>query len=151
MDLALEIASNFFFTVAEKISTFNITLCIEPNPVEYGCDFIVNSPDALALVKQVDHPNFRLHMDTSAIFLNKEDPTELIPHCLPYLHHFHISEPFLGLIGDSKSDHLSVAKTLLKSGYDSWISIEMRSGLMASSKEAITQALVYVKKIYMGQ
>ena len=111
MDLALEIASNFFFTVAEKISTFNITLCIEPNPVEYGCDFIVNSPDALALVKQVDHPNFRLHMDTSAIFLNKEDPTELIPHCLPYLHHFHISEPFLGLIGDSKSDHLSVAKT----------------------------------------
>jgi sugar phosphate isomerase/epimerase len=147
----VEIASNFFFTVAERVACFDITLCIEPNPVEYECDFIITSTDALALVKQVDHPNFRLHLDTSAIFLNREDPTELIPHCLPYLHHFHISEPFLGLIGDNKNDHLSVAKSLHKSGYDGWISIEMRSGLMVSSKDAIQHALVYVKKIYMEQ
>jgi len=151
LDLALEIASDFFFQVAENISTYNITLCIEPNPIEYGCDFITNSADALILVQRVDHPNFRLHLDTSAMFLNREDPASIIVQCFPYLHHFHISEPYLGLIGYSQNDHLTVAKTLRKSGYDGWISIEMRSGLKASNKDAIHHALEYVKKTYMEQ
>lgn len=151
LDLSMQIATDFFFHLAEKISSLNVTFCIEPNPKEYGCDFIVNSSEALSLVRHVDHPNFRLHLDTSAMFLNKEDPARIIPECLPYLQHLHISEPFLELIGNGQNSHQSIAKSLHRSGYEGWMSIEMRSGLLPSNCDAIHRAIDYTMETYFGR
>lgn len=151
LDLSMQIAIKFFSNLAEQISSLNVTFCIEPNPVEYGCDFIVNSAEALSLVQQVNHPNFRLHLDTSAMFLNNEIPAKIIPECLPYLQHLHVSEPFLGLIGDSQNCHKSVAESLHRFGYEGWISIEMRSGLLPSNSDAIQRAVDYTKETYFGR
>lgn len=151
LDLSIKIATDFFFNLAELFSSSKITICIEPNPKEYGCDFIVNSSEALSLVHHVNHPNFRLHLDTSAMFLNNEDPTRIIPECLPYLQHLHISEPFLELIGNSRYNHKSIARSLHLSGYEGWISIEMRSGLLPSNSAAIHRAIDYTMETYFGR
>jgi sugar phosphate isomerase/epimerase len=150
LDISMKIAKDFFFDLAERISSLNVTFCIEPNPLEYGCDFIVNSSEAMSLVQQVDHPNFRLHLDTSAMFLNKENPAKILPECLPYLQHLHVSEPFLGLIGDGHNCHQCVAQSLHRYGYEGWISIEMRSGLLPSNRDAIRRAVEFTKETYFG-
>ncbi len=151
LDLSLQIATEFFLSLAEQISSLNVIFCIEPNPVEYGCDFIVNSAEALSLVRQVNHPSFRLHLDTSAMFLNNENPAKIIPECLPYLQHLHVSEPFLGLIGDGQNCHKSVAESLHRFGYEGWISIEMRPGLLPSNSDAIRRAVDYTNETYFGR
>ncbi len=150
LNLSMQIATEFFLNLAEQISSLNVTFCIEPNPEEYGCDFIVNSAEALSLVQQVDHPNFRLHLDTSTMFLKNENPAKIIPECLPYLQHLHVSEPFLGLIGDGQNYHKSIAESLHQFGYEGWISIEMRSGLLPSNRDAIRRAVDFTKETYFG-
>ena len=146
---ALEIASDFFFDLAEYISPFGIVLCLEPNPVEYGCDFILNSSDALTLINQVNHPNFKLQLDTSSIFLNWEDPYQVISSCIQFIRHCHISEPYLGLLGEAESDHKAIANNLQLFNYGEWISIEMKSGLMQHNSEAILKSLQFVTDIYL--
>ena len=146
---ALEIASNFFFDLADYISPLGIVLCLEPNPADYGCDFILNIPDAITLIKQVNHPNFQLQLDTSSIFLNREDPYQAIPNCIQFIRHCHISEPFLGLIGAAGNDHKAIAQNLQMFSYREWISIEMKSGLKQHNSEAILRSLQFVTDIYL--
>jgi D-psicose/D-tagatose/L-ribulose 3-epimerase len=146
---AFDIATDFFRQVAEKIASYDITLCIEPNPSEYGCDFILTANEALEIVKQVNHPHFQLHLDSSALFLNREDPTVIIPQCIPYLRHFHISEPFLGLIGETHNNHDLIANSLNENEYRGWISIEMRSGLSTENAVSIRRAIEYTKNVYI--
>ena len=123
-------------------------ICIEPNPVEYGCDFINTTMEGMELVKRVDHPNFRLHLDSSAMTLNGEDPIEIIPKVKSWTEYVHISEPNLGLIGSGATNHKKMAKALLSNGYDGWISLEMRSGLLPNNLDSIRRALEFTKTVY---
>jgi D-psicose/D-tagatose/L-ribulose 3-epimerase len=145
---ATDIAADFFFTLAEKISLFEMKICIEPNPVEYGCDFINTTKEAMELVKLVNHRNFRLHLDTSAMTLNGEDPLKIIPAVIPWTAHIHISEPNLSLIGSGATNHKKVAEALLSNGYNGWISLEMRSGLLPDNLEAVKCALDFTRTVY---
>jgi sugar phosphate isomerase/epimerase len=148
MELALEIAEQFFRAAGEIAVRYQACLCIEANPVEYGCDFVNTLPEALELVQRVDHPGFGLHIDASAITLNGEDPQIVLPACQGWVRHFHISEPYLGLAGSGETGHRLLAAMLESIGYTGWASIEMRSGLAASNLEAVRRALEFAREIY---
>jgi len=149
-DSALEIAADFFHQLAYEISPLDITICIEPNPVEYGCDFIRTTGEAIELVQKVNHQNFRLNLDTSAIFLNHEEPEFIIPQCIPYTNHFHVSEPYLNPIGTMNNNHRIIAKVLQDCNYSGWISIEMRSGLTKRNDAIILSAIEFTKSVYLN-
>jgi sugar phosphate isomerase/epimerase len=150
MDDALDIAVDFFRTLGEIAAEHNSCLCIEANPTDYNCDFITNTTEALELVKMVNHPGFGLHIDTSAMILNHEDPDIILPQCLEWMRHFHISEPFLDQVGYGDQDHFHarIAELLRPSSYDGWVSIEMRAGLAKSNIEAVQTALNFVLGVY---
>ncbi len=148
MDNAMDIASDFFYSIAEKIASFDIKICIEPNPIDYDCDFINTTSEGLELVKRVNHPNFRLHLDTSAMTLNNEDPALITTKVLLWTAHIHISEPHLGLIGSGVTNHKVFAEALHLQHYDGWISLEMRSGLLPNNLDSITQALDFTRSVY---
>ena len=42
---------------------------MEANPPEYGADFVTRAAEAIELVKAVNHPGFRLHLDTGCMTL----------------------------------------------------------------------------------
>jgi D-psicose/D-tagatose/L-ribulose 3-epimerase len=148
---AFEIARDFFLEVAKRISNNGVVLCFEPNPKEYGCDFIQTTLEALELVHAVNHSHFKLQLDTSAIFLTHEKPVKVIPLCFPYINHIHISEPFLSVVGESGSEHRIIAEILNNLGYDGWVSIEMRSGLKNPNKDAVQMAVDYARRVYFGK
>lgn len=143
-----EISLEFFSAVAEIGKKYDIYFCIEPNPVQYGADFIVNSQQAIDLVKIINHPYFRLHLDSGTMYLNNERYKTVIEEGFPYLKHFHISEEDLQDITIGKINHTEIATALKNLGYDRWVSIEMRTNTKASNVTAVKRALQFVKTRY---
>ena len=122
-----EIALEFFGAVGRAAAERGVALCIEPNPVEYGCDFITDAAQALDFVRRVDSPGIGLHLDAGAMTLSGERIDALLEAGLPWLRHFHVSEPYLVQIGAGGADHHGFGRALARSGYSAWVSIEMRA------------------------
>ena len=75
----------------------------EPAGVRW--DFITDAGQAAGLVMMVNHPGFRLHLDSACMTLAGDDPDEVIPVAAPLLAHFHASEPQLAPLSTGGIDH----------------------------------------------
>lgn len=140
---ANRLAQSFFHDLAEVAVAHDTVFCIEPNPPEYGCDFLTSSTEALDLIRSVNHAGLGLHLDAGGMTLSRE-PLSAVAAAAPWLRHFHVSEPNLAEIGGGGSDHRGCAETLARVGYQGWISIEMRrpaAGGLQSVKDALSYSL----------
>jgi sugar phosphate isomerase/epimerase len=147
-EAALEIGADFFRRAGAIAQAHGVQIGIEPNPPQYGCDFIQTVAQALELVRRVDHPGFGLHVDVSSIILNGEPVEATLAQAAEAMIHFHVSEPQLGLIGTSGEIHRRVAQALRQIHWNGWISIEMRSGAMSENASAVEHALAFVRDTY---
>lgn len=138
---ALDIAAEFFTTLAHTAEQENVILCLEPNPAEYACDFIRTTAPAVELVSRVNHPHFQLHLDAAIMTMNGENIESAIESAAPYLAHFHASEPQLGVVGAGTVDQPRFAAALKRIGYQGWVAVEMRSGWKTPDLEAVKIAL----------
>ncbi len=123
---AFDLAREFFATVATYYHRCGVCLCVEANPVQYGCSFAVDSGEAARLVRAVNSPGLRLHLDTACMFLAGEDIATAIRDNADVLSHFHVSEPFLASFSAPVIDHVQAFTALRAAGYEGWISLEMR-------------------------
>jgi D-psicose/D-tagatose/L-ribulose 3-epimerase len=142
------IAEPFFRALGDHAHALGTTLCIEPNPPQYGCDFVATSSEAIDLVGRVASLGFGLHLDAAAMTLAGEIPEVALPIAIPLLRHFHISEPDLAPIGAGGTRHKVFASLLRDSGYGGWMSVEMRAASETSNREAVTRALDVVFQTY---
>ncbi|ULL19030.1 sugar phosphate isomerase/epimerase [Paenibacillus sp. H1-7] len=149
-DTINEIALSFFGKLGEVANSHGAVFCIEPNPRDYGCDYIINTNEAIELVKNVNQRGFGLHLDAAAMTLNSEDIPLVLESAIDYTNHFHISEPYLEPIGSSgKVNHSSIAAVLKKLNYSKYISIEMKQQSQDSSnKSIVAKSLDFVSKTY---
>ena len=148
---ALAIALDFFRNIADTAEEYGVTICIEPNPIVYDCDFLTTFNETIEFVREANHKAIKINVDTGAFMLNYEDPKALLDGCLSHIGHLHISEPFLQPIGSSELSltyHQKVADSLLSIGYNGWISIEMKSGLIGSNLELVQRAVELAQSIY---
>ncbi|HEY2805905.1 MAG TPA: sugar phosphate isomerase/epimerase family protein, partial [Gemmatimonadales bacterium] len=126
-DQAFAIAAGFFREAGTRAAARQVTLCIEPNPADYGCDFVTTVPQAMALVREAGSPGFALHVDGGELALNHEPLPGTITAAKPVMRHFHASEPFLTPLGSGASDHAAYASALRTAGYEGWVSLEMKA------------------------
>ena len=150
-DTIQAIAVDFFSEVAKAAEAHETLFCIEPNPVDYGCDFVTDSHQGRDLVAQVNHPGFGLHLDAAAMTLSGEDIENALTTTLPGLCHFHISEPNLAPIGTGGVEHSRFAKTLQTGGYQGWFSIEMRPPGGEANVAGIDDALQAAHRYYLSE
>jgi D-psicose/D-tagatose/L-ribulose 3-epimerase len=144
---AMAIASELFRALGEHARARGLVLCIEPNPPEYGCDFVTTLADAIALCRAVDHPGVRVNADVGGLTLAAEPPFETILSAAGLIGHVHASEPHLVELGtDTRTDHQAAAGGLTSIGYNGWISLEMRT--TGDNVRAIERALVVTKASY---
>ena len=144
------ISIDFFRQLGAFAFDNDTVLCIEPNPVEYNADFITRTEEAVILVEKVNHPGFKLNIDTGTIFLNGEDCREVLARSLPFAGHFHISNPMLSKITDDleNAHHQLVSEILRSLRYKGWLSIEMKPDQGKSNIDIVEGALRFVTKIY---
>lgn len=145
---AQKIAIDFFRKLAEKIKKYNINFCVEPLGQTYSCDFITTVKEAVKLIQEVNHPNFRSHIDIGSIEGNKENYHAALELAKPYMVHFHISEPGLKVIPTKLTNHKLVAKILKEINYGNWCCIEMPLAKEAEHLYTIEKTLQFVTKVY---
>ena len=139
-------AADLFAEVGDYCQQQGVCLCIEPNPVDYGCNFVTDSQSGAQLVRSVNSPGFRLHLDAAGMYLAGEDIPHALSSTIDVLEHVHISEPNLGNFSAPQVAHEQVAATLRSLDWNKWISIEMRASDDAIAN--VKQAIALVKEIY---
>jgi sugar phosphate isomerase/epimerase len=124
---AWESAVAFFRRLADVAVEAGTCLCIEPNPPQYGADFILDSKEALRLVEEVGSPGFGLHLDAACARLAGEDFPARLRASAHVLRHVHISEPDLAPVRAEGTVELPVIAAALRDiSYAGYVSIEMK-------------------------
>ncbi len=142
---AYGIAKEFFAEVAGRFASRHLALCLEPNPSQYGCNFMVKADEAAGLVYAVDNPGLRLHLDTACMLLAGDDAEAAIRDHHAILGHFHVSEPYLGGFEEPRADHRRIREALESASYSGYVALEMRAatpplpGLRTAVGELIAQ------------
>lgn len=146
-----QVALDFFGRAADDAGRRGVTLCLEPNPPVYGCDWVTRADEGAALVRAVGRPGLGLHLDTACMALASDAPAEVVPRSLDCLRHFHVSEPQLGPVGGGDFDHAPAAGALRTSGYAGCISIEMRAVAGDDNLAAVERACRFVREVYLSR
>jgi D-psicose/D-tagatose/L-ribulose 3-epimerase len=71
---ATQVASEFLREIGVHAVSRDTVVCVEANPVEYGCDFVTDTPQAVELCRAVDHPGVRVNGDLGGMTMSGEDP-----------------------------------------------------------------------------
>jgi sugar phosphate isomerase/epimerase len=116
----------FFRAIGDLAVAAGVVFCIEPNPVQYDCDWITTISDGHELVLDIAHEGIALNADAGGITLGGEHPSTVIPGAIGSIAHFHVSEPHLVPIGTGSANHEALARALRSGDYRGWASIEMR-------------------------
>tara|TARA_Y100000588_G_C14254316_1_gene924779 strand:+ start:1729 stop:2556 length:828 start_codon:yes stop_codon:yes gene_type:complete len=147
---AYERAIQFFRRIGDYAFENNVLFCIEPNPVEYGADFITNTHDAIQLVKDVNRPGFKLHLDLGTIIMNDENIAEVVASGIKYIAHVHVSVPYLKQVRDYEANIRELIIALKMNNYNDYIAIEMRNSITTPNLAAVKTAIESVAKIVQG-
>ena len=146
-DEAFRTAVEFFDDLADIAQAEGTCIVFEANPPQYGADFVTTAGEAIDLVSEVNHPGFRLHLDTACMTLAR-DPLPATFAAFPLLRHFHVSAPNLEAPSRADGvDHAAFAEQLRTCGYEGWVSLEMREAT-PFALEALADAVRFVKEQY---
>ena len=144
---AMDVAAEFLRGVGAQAHACGSAVCIEANPIEYGCDFATTTAHAVELCRAADHPGVRVNGDLGGMTMSGEDSARSIENAGALLAHFHASEPALAAFG-AGADHARAAGGLASVGYDGWISIEMRAAGGTGNVAAVERAVALAKARY---
>jgi sugar phosphate isomerase/epimerase len=143
---AMDHAAEVFSAVMPAVGACGVDLCLEPlAPSE--TDFLNTIAQANDLIARVDHDHFKLHLDVKAM---SADPggsiTELIAKYAPTAGHFHAQDPGnLRGPGMGEQDFGPIVRSLVASGYDRWISVEVFD-FSVGAEETATQSLECLRR-----
>ena len=124
---ALIQADTFFKRLGEIAEESGTTVCLEPNPKEYGADFLLTVHDTAALVQAVNSPGIALNFDMGEQAIHRADTPSLLQQFGHLIGHFHVSEPMLGPFNSARPDHGAAAGVLREIGYAGAVSLEMKT------------------------
>lgn len=122
---AFELGQERLALLAETVMAEGFSLGLEPVPAVYGGDFLPVASEVIQMVRQVNHPGLRVHLDTGCVMLGGGSIAAAVAEAGTALGHFHIAEPKLGGFGAPIADHAAASVALNAAGYDGWLAIEM--------------------------
>ena len=134
-------AVGFFRRLGDIAARHGVLVCLEPNPVCYGANFMTSSEETACIVSEVAHPAIRMQLDTGAMTINGEDAAWAIRKYSPLFGHIHASEPNLVTLGDGGTDHSGVASAIRERLPGLVVSIEMLPSKNELNQVAIERAL----------
>ena len=145
LDEAFSRAADFFAPIAKFAAEQGRVVVIEPLSRE-ETDFINSSTEGIRLVKMVNSPGLQLHLDAKAIIAQGNDIGSILAEAMPYFKHFHINDPGLAEVGSIADYHQTLGAALKKSGYQGFVSIEMRE--FPDYKAVINRSIEVAKRYY---
>jgi sugar phosphate isomerase/epimerase len=124
-DQAVDYAIEVFDQVLPALDSTDVDLCLEPLAPN-DTKFINTCAQAMELIRRVDHPHLRLHLDVKA---QSSETGETVPDLIrrygSQAGHFHAQDVNLRGPGMGAVDFGPILKALVESGYDRWVSVEV--------------------------
>ena len=140
-------ACEFFRKLGDIAADHNTVICLEPNPPEYGANFMTDARSAAAIVRAVDHPAISMQLDVGALTMNDENANTVLDTDGELVAHIHASEPHLKVLGDSGTDHGPTASAIRQYCPDRIVTIEMLEDKNAPL-DTIDRALAFATTWY---
>lgn len=121
---AWERTQDSFRQVLPTLSERNVTLCQESLPAPEA-DFIQTAAEAARMVREIDHPHFRLMLDVKSMCSEAQPPAEIIRQWAPLVEHFHANDANRRGPGFGDTDFRPIAAALREVGYRRYVSVEV--------------------------
>lgn len=104
----------------------DIILAIEPEPDM----FIQTSDEAIEIIKEINHPNFKLNLDIGHVYCCEDQYLEKIEKALDYTYHIHIEDiknkiHHHEIPGTGDIDFDSIISSCHKKAYQGFLSVEL--------------------------
>lgn len=151
---AMRVAVSFFRKLGDIAKANGTLICLEPNPICYGANFMTTNAQTEEVVRQVGHPAIKIQLDTGGLTINNENVDSVVEDCASIIGHIHLSEPDLVPLGDGNTDHLKVAAILGQYFPEHLVTIEMLTTksepYMMSIERALNVAVQYYPKNASG-
>lgn len=118
-------AIGIFGETVQDAADAGVTMCLEPlSPVE--TNFINTVGEGMEMVRALDHPNFKIHLDIKAMWSEPSSVPEVIRSVAASdVGHFHVNDPNLYGPGMGDFDYAPVAEATKAIGWDKWLSVEV--------------------------
>jgi len=142
---AEKISIEFFKKLGDYANEKDTCIGFEANALEYGGNWMVETLEAVELIKKVNSNGFKLNLDLGTMILNNEKE-DILKEIFSYINHIHISEAFLKPVPQNVEIHKKIAEELNKLNYKRYISIEMKAN--NDNYENVKTALDFVKRVY---
>ena len=122
---ALKRAADLLISVLDKAGELGLTICIEPlSPVE--TDFINTVAQGMEIVRQINHPNLKIHLDVKAMCSEPTPVSDIIRSVkVENIGHFHVNDSNLYGPGMGNVDYGPIAEAIRDIGWDKWLSVEV--------------------------
>jgi sugar phosphate isomerase/epimerase len=121
---ATDNAVDTFRRAARGIGDVGVKLCVEPlSPPD--ADFINTAAEGVELIRRIDHPAFRLHLDVKAMSTEDSLTPDVIRCFAGQMYHFHANDPNLRGPGFGNTDFVPIFQALSDVKYTGWVSVEV--------------------------
>lgn len=139
-------AVELFRDVCDVAYPLGVTLALEPLAAQYT-NFMVNAEETVRVIKAVDHPACRLHLDVYAMCSEEKSIDDIIKENQEYLAYFHANDLNLRGPGFGDVDFVPIAHTLKKVGYDGIVSVEVFD-YEPNPQTIARESLAYLKRAF---
>jgi sugar phosphate isomerase/epimerase len=125
-------------SVLDQAGQLGLTICLEPlSPVE--TDFINTVAEGMKMVRQINHPAFKIHLDVKAMCSERKGGSlkaegfgdgSAVPDIIRSVNvedigHFHVNDANLYGPGMGDVDYAPIADAIKDVGWDKWLSVEV--------------------------
>ena len=117
-------AKEIFRRCSEYAEDYGVIICIEPLSRDQT-NFINNAEEAIKLIEDVNHPNFRLILDVRSMSKEERSIPDTIRRSRKYLAHFHANDDNGLGPGFGSVDWYAVARALKEINYNGYASVEV--------------------------
>jgi hypothetical protein len=116
----------YFREVGDLCKKYNIIFCLENNSSRYGCNWMTTTKDTVDFVKDVNHSNIKVNLDTGSMIMENET-YDINVNNIGYIGHVQISFPNLGSWDKNYTNTIrAVVDQLHLQNYSGKISLEMK-------------------------
>ena len=142
---AMAFAREVFLPCLDPAARRGVTLAFEPlGPAE--TDFVNTVAGAVDLVKQVDHPAFRLNIDVKAMSSEPRPVPDVIRSAKGYVAHVQVNDPNLLGPGMGEVKFEPIIAALREIGYAGWLSVEAFD-LKPGAERIARESIEYLKRV----
>jgi len=143
---AWDLAKESFSEALPVFAELGVTLCVEPLSTE-ETDFINTAAEAIKLVDEIGHSNFKMMLDVKAMCSEPRPLPEIIESAAGYFKHFHANDANLRGPGFGDTDFRPIEAALRKVGYDGYVSVEVFD--FSPDPETIARkSIAYLKDVF---